>query len=269
MVEIQIGKAKFVLPPGPPAPEMADRAFVVLGVRKSGSSMLNSMMERVVAALKLPFVDVAGTFFKAGMPVSEWQDEPEVRRVFVPGVVYGGFRNAPRCLHGMPLYRKSPKVLLVRDPRDALVSEYFSNAFSHSVPESGEARRRILAQRERARKIGVDEYVRSRIPAFKKTLGEYRLAAGDSACRVFRYEDYITRKADLLTEICDHFGWRPSAETLRAIAAEFDEFPTEENPEKFVRSVLPGDHKRKLTGPTIAMIERRMEETAAAFGYAF
>ena len=264
-MDVQIGKARFSVP----EPGDGSTAFIVLGIRKSGSSMLNSMMERVAQVVQLPFVDVAGTFFGAGMPVSEWQDEPKVRSIIMPGVIYGGFRNTPRCLHGLPLYRDSPKVLLVRDPRDALVSEFFSNAYSHSVPQSGEARRRILQQREKAREIGVDAYVKSRVPAFKKTLGEYRLAAADPACRVFRYEEYITRKGDLLTEICAHFGWRPPVEKLHAIAAEFDEFPTEENPEKFVRSVLPGDHKRKLSPATIALIERRMNDVATAFGYAF
>ena len=56
--------------------------------------------------------------------------------MIVPGRVYGGFRSMPLVFAQSELYRRSRKILLVRDPRDALVSEYFSLAYSHGLPEA-------------------------------------------------------------------------------------------------------------------------------------
>ena len=103
-------------------------AYFVLGIRKCGSSLLNSMLTDLGRLNGHPFVDVGGGFFAADVPEQDWRHDPAVLRALAGGTVYGGFRSMPLVFAQSPLYLRSRKILLVRDPRDALVSEYYSIA---------------------------------------------------------------------------------------------------------------------------------------------
>ncbi|MGD9037700.1 MAG: sulfotransferase domain-containing protein [Syntrophobacterales bacterium] len=50
-------------------------------------------------------------------------------------------------------------VLMVRDPRDVLTSEYFSMALSHKPPRSGDKIQSFSELRDFARTVGIDQYV--------------------------------------------------------------------------------------------------------------
>ncbi len=89
-----------------------------------------------------------------------------------------------------PLYHQSRKILLVRDPRDALVSECFSIAYSHGLPEAapgeGGAREEFLALRAAALASSIDATVLRRAGPMNRAFMEYAEAAADPLTRVFR-----------------------------------------------------------------------------------
>jgi hypothetical protein len=239
----------------------------VFGIRKSGSSVLNSMVAALAQHQQQPYVDIAGTLFQAGVPVAQWQHDPALGALLRPGHVYGGFRNFPSGLSSQRLYRDAPKILLVRDPRDALVSEYFSNAYSHSVPLGGPAREQMLDLRREALSHSIDAQVLQRAPAMATTLREYLALAADPSVRVFRYEDVIGQKRRLLHDISSHFGWPADERFFNLVLSWADVMPTDEDPTRFVRKVAPGDHLDKLSMPVIAQITGLMAEEMRAFGY--
>jgi hypothetical protein len=248
--------------------DTAAPAYFVLGVRKSGSSILNSMVTALAQKQGLPFVDIPGQLFKAGHKVDDWQRDPGMASVIAGGNVYGGFRNCPTGLGMNATYIVSRKVLLVRDPRDALVSEYFSNAYSHSVPTEGDARDQMLALREQALQASIESFVLERAPAMGRTLMEYAGAARDPQLKLYRYEEVITRKRALLESIGQHFGWRLDAGHLGKVLEWADVLPDEERPTAFVRRVLPGDHRNKLTPAVIERLNALLGEPMRVFGYA-
>jgi len=242
-------------------------AFFVFGVRKSGSSILNSMLGAVARINGIQYVDVAGKLFERGLTVAEWQNDAAMARILYPGNLYGGYRNFPAGLRGADIFVRSRKVLLVRDPRDALVSEYFSNAYSHSIPAEGEARQDMLSRRAVALGSAIEDYVLRMAPALKRTLAEYTCLGRDDRLLTFRYEDVITRKDKLLTDICAFFGWTLSDQQLRQILGWADVIPTEERPTEFVRKVTPGDHIEKLSAETIDRLDRLLSEEMTYYGY--
>jgi len=251
--------------------DLADRAaaksFFVFGVRKSGSSILNSMVAALAADQGLPFLDIGGALFAAGVKVSDWQFDPDLGGLMKGGNIYGGFRNCPVGLLGHAAYRASPKILLVRDPRDALVSEYFSNAYSHSLPQSGEGRDQMLDLRREALRSPIERFVIERAPAMAQTLREYRVLLGDPLLRIFRYEDIITDKRRLLAEVATHFGWTVAPGYVDKIMSWADVLPDTEDPTRFVRKVLPGDHRAKLAPAVIVQLDELLADEMAAFGY--
>jgi hypothetical protein len=178
---------------GDPAltPDGGQTAFFVLGIRKCGSSILNSMLNDLGRLNGFPFVDIGGGFFANNIPEQDWREDPAALNALVPNTVYGGFRAMPLVFAQSPLYQASRKILLVRDPRDALVSEYFSIAFSHGLPDEtageGGAREEFLALREQTLASHIETVVLERAGILGETFLEYAGTLADKQARVYRY----------------------------------------------------------------------------------
>ena len=259
----------------------ADTCFI-LGIRKCGSSIMNSMVADLARANNRHFMDVAGRFFEANVPERIWRIDPAARTLIVPGQVHGGFRAMPLTFADQPLYEKARKILLVRDPRDALVSEYFSNAYSHSVPQDavengrdprqsgapGGAAHDMLALRRDALRTSIEAYVLRQAPALNRTFLEYEHAAADPYTRIFRYESVILAKRQWLADIASHFGWpAPHDEFLDGMMGWADIVPEDEQPDRFIRRVRPGDHKTKLSPSVVASLNDILAPAMRIFGY--
>ncbi|WP_338664867.1 hypothetical protein VQH23_06760 [Pararoseomonas sp. SCSIO 73927] len=242
-------------------------AYFLFGIRKSGSSIANAMMTALAKHNGVNFVDVPGQLFARGVGVAAWQEDAGLGGLLHGGNLYGGFRNAPLGLLGHPRLETGPKVLLVRDPRDALVSEYFSNAFSHSIPTGGETRDMMLQNRAQALNASVQEFVLKRAPHFARTMREYQGFLSMPGLRLYRYEDAIMNKGRFLRDVCGQFGWPVDDRLIGLILGWADVMPEEERPAEFVRRVRPGDHREKLDAPTIARLDEMLAEELALFGY--
>ena len=246
-------------------------AYFVLGIRKCGSTLLNQICRSLAKVNSVLFVDVAGTFFRNDIKAGRWLTDPAVVAVLRPGNAYGGFRDMPVCFGREALFVSSPKVLLFRDPRDALVSEYFSNAYSHMLPQGGEAqasaRDHLLAERQKALESTTDDYVIARVDQMRRTFLEYRFILSDSRLLTLKYEDVVFDKPKMVRAIVEHFGWRCSDFAMGKIVERVDVRPTSENPKAFVRKVTPGDHQEKLKPATIRFLNDKLRDVLDLYGY--
>lgn len=245
-------------------------AFFALGVRKSGSTLFMQTCRALAGLNGIPFVDVAGTFFKHNIPVGEWIRSPVVKKVLQPGNVYGGFRSLPTSLADTACFRNARKILLVRDPRDALVSEYFSTAFSHSIPngvDTAGVRKDLLDERHKARNSSLEDYVIRRAVAMSRTLTEYGDLRADPKALVLKYEDIVFDKEKMIDAILERFGWHAPAPAIARLMARIDIRPQEEQPREFIRRVAPGDHREKLGDSVISQLNSSLHDSLALFGY--
>ncbi len=249
---------------------LAETCFV-LAVRKCGSSVLNSMIADMARANGRHYLDIAGQFYHANIPERAWRHDPASCKLLVAGQVHGGFRAMPLIFADHPIYVAARKILLVRDPRDALVSEFFSNAYSHALPRAGGgggAARDMLALREAALRASVETYALRRAGPLNHTFMEYRDALADPLIRVFRYEEVILAKRAWVRDIASHLGWEePNEAFIEGMMAWADVVPEAERPEQFVRRVLPGDHRIKLNPAVIARVDEIMRPSLRLFGY--
>jgi hypothetical protein len=158
-----------------------------------------------------------------------------------------------------------------------LVSEYFSNAYSHDIPiapdiagkNQEEDHNSTLMQKLRTTALGteINEYVLSRAPAFAKTASFFFGPIKNGVGPVLKYEDYIFDKPGLVRAICEHFEITLSDEAVASIAKKTDLQPKVENPRAFVRKVTPGDHKEKLTSDTVSRLNEALAPVLESFGY--
>jgi Sulfotransferase domain len=247
-------------------------ACFILGVRKSGSSLLNSICGALANYNGRQLVDVGGTFFFSNVTLADWRRDLAVLDLLVPGNVYGGFRDMPHVLTQSALFATAPKLMMVRDPRDVLVSEYFSAAYSHPIPapsaDGDDVTRNMQNQRDNALQAGIDASVLWHADKIAATLMEYADVAFAPGTLLLRYEDYIFKKRKLLHAIADRFRWTLTSRLVDQILSWADLRPAAENPAAFVRRVTPGDHRIKLRRETIDSLNQTLSPVMGLFGYA-
>jgi hypothetical protein len=239
---------------------MADTIFI-LGLKKSGSTLLNQIMKPVTEAAGLVYRSPAGELFQNGRELRH------AKLTFEPsGHAYGGFRNLPWRL---PDFAANRTVLLTRDPRDALTSLYFSVAFSHRPPgatDDSDMLRAFEARRANAKAAEIDTFVLERAASHARLIE--KTMANAPPHRLYRYEDVIFDKLAWVDDMINYFGLSAPRPLVARIVERFDVVPTEEAPYEHIRRVTPGDHKEKLRPETIAILNDRLGPILRRFGYA-
>jgi hypothetical protein len=247
-------------------------AFFVLSIRKSGSTMVNEVVTAMAIATGRRSVEVGTTLFHSNVLEIDYREDPGLLDILHPGNVYGGFRLMPRIFAESQLFRASPKILFVRDPRDALVSGYFSTAFSHPIPAAGpegnEVTEQLQRQRTRALALNIDQWVTRNAADFNMNMLEFAPFVGEPSTLLLKYEDCIFDKGTMMREIARHFDWEIDDELIGLILEWADVRPEKEDPKEFIRQVTPGDHGNKLRADTIATITKILEPGMDLFGYA-
>jgi hypothetical protein len=246
-------------------------AFFILGVRKSGSSVLNAMCAALSHSNNYKYVDVAGTMFHNNLTAQSWINDPVINELLTEGNVYGGFRTMPFAFSKSNVFLTAKKVLLIRDPRDALVSEYFSNAYSHAIPaasgDGAEVTRQMTELRQKALETNIEDSVISMAAPLNRTIMGYSSVCRDDSTLLLKYENVILHKRQLIGSLCTHFGWNANEELITRILSWADVIPSKEDKKAFVRKVVPGDHKEKLSQKTIEQLNRILKPAMDLLGY--
>jgi hypothetical protein len=266
---ISLKSASLELPIPPPRIDMEGSRFA-LSLHKAGSTLLNELVEDLSGAAHVPYVDLFGFLFEKGVP--EAQVENLGGLFSRSGYSFGGFRH-PTVQGGLlQMPPRSRAVLLVRDPRDILVSFYFSVAKSHSLPAAGQLRENIASEREKALNSDIDAWVIQKVPGFLSRFRAYKKwldAHEPGAVRIYRYEDVIFEKRRWLASINEFYGWQVPESYIHTISDRHDIVPNAEDQGSQIRKVTPGDHRNKLKPETIEKLNDLFREDVAAFGYQF
>lgn len=255
----------FTLPPTD-RPELP--SVTVFAMPKSGSVLLDGIMRMLCDDVGLTYVSIMQEYFTIGLPPA--QMPAETSEIFLPkGYCYGGFRHMPMTFD-IPIVSQSRPVLLVRDPRDMLVSHYFSLRDSH--PEPGRALKTAsvsMSMRDLARTLDIDDYVMGQAAEqFRSFLAQYRtMLCAKHDVKVYRYEDIIYDKPKWVADLVAHFGWTVSPALIDAIAAHFNVIPDDEKTNHHIRQVHPGNYLKKLKPETIERLNDFFAEDMAFFGY--
>jgi hypothetical protein len=249
----------------PPIPSSVG-SVMAFSHAKAGSTMLNAILEMLCPHVGLTFASISGRLFERGVAMASAKVQTEFH---AKGYCYGGFRFFP--LFALPLLDTAKAIFLVRDPRDALVSLYFSKRDSHVLPPAQTALgAQWTEERARAAATSIDDWV---IQYYGRVVGPLAgYMAQGFTCRpnvtIYRYEDVIFRKRDWIADICDWYGWTVPASVIEAVAREMDIFPEREDPRKHIRQVHPGNHRQLLSDKTQDLLEVAFGPWLRAFGYA-
>ena len=239
----------------------------VFAMHKSGSVLLNSMVRDLCGLVGYEYADLPVFLVKQGLSLEKVSKSTDFFNE--TATCYSGFRAFPDNLDLVGLSTRR-SVLLVRDPRDMVVSFFYSMKKSHPIPEKGNDREVLLNARKQVQDFNINDYVCEIAPMFQKNLEVYYdtlLNGKNNNVKLFRYEDYIFEKERWLTETCDWFGWDVSQADRSKIVARYDIRKTEEDQNSHVRRVTPGDHKSKLTKETIETLNQIFKSSLDRFNY--
>lgn len=160
------------------------------------------------------------------------------------------------------------RIYHVRDPRDILVSQYYSYGWRHT--ENGFNDDRHL-QRDAIRSMSIDEYVLRQpgvIRPLKKQYANLIHRQPYELRNVVRYEQMVQDFSSWLERVVSVFEFRmPSMVRARFAMRYRNEFRPDSEPLSHKRSVLPGDHLRQLKPETVARLNEIFEPELRALKY--
>jgi len=243
-----------------PEPVGNDPSAYLFAFHKSGSTLMENMVMTYAHHFHRPVFSVFGAAFQAGISTDNLAADASV--CFRPdGMIYTGFRHYPT----FDLELKDKTVFfLVRDPRDILVSMYFSVIKSHTVPKD---HKNFQAQRREAQNMDIDEFVKFKAPVIQSKFDQYTKNLDMDKLSCYRYEDVIYEKKTWLEDMVTKLNLPMNPDVIQLVVDEFDIFPRKERQDKHIRQVHPGNHKLKLKPETIEFLNMRMHPFLARFNY--
>jgi hypothetical protein len=234
-------------------------------MHKAGSTLLFNIIEKICKIIDLQYVSIMDEAFIKGF--RSYDLSKDVSKIFfTKGYFYGGFRVFPFQFN-IPTLAQSKKIFLIRDPRDMLVSFYFSVVKSHLLPEKGKMRDQLMNKRDCASVMNIDEFVIDRSDKFCSWLIGYKKLLAQDKTRVYRYEDIVYNKRSWAEDIIDFFSWPVRRQQIPDIADPFDIIPESENINEHIRQVHPGNHKKKLKADTTLYLTEKFKPYLQMFSY--
>lgn len=229
------------------------------GLRKAGSVLFNRLLAEIGESTGRTIVNLPSIAFDAGISEDIFQDQRLSSLLGKPGYVFSGLRRYPSHIHPSQL-RHTKKILLIRDPRDMLVSLFYSDRYSHRIPERGQVHDNLIKIRQAALLTEIDDYVFT--DRAQLLLADYRsyIEVFDHTWRIYRYEDVIFQKKKWVKSIADDLSVRMWPWDRHLIAKRNDKIPSSENPEKHIRQVHPENYKRVLKPATIRNLENQISD---------
>lgn len=249
-------------------PTSSDHPSILhLSLNKAATQHVRRLLVRCSAPAGLVPVHLNGYAFWSDLPYADHGAvvDPALAPAFHPrGYLYSSFGGFVGGLDDLDRYRK---LLVVRDPRDVLVSQFFSIAASHQTPGAAK-RAEFLQRRQHAREIGIDAFALERAPVVKATLRRYAdELLPVSGTLVTTYEELVTDLGAWLRRTLAFLDLPADEAVVAELVAASAPAPRREDVTAKRRQVTPGDHRRKLAAETIAALDEQLADELAAFGY--
>ncbi len=250
-------------------------SFLLLTVHKAGSSYVGEIFKEVFARHGFGIVDVLTEAFDRGLKLGRFVGE-QAERLQAPNSFIGPFRGR---FNGLAAHISAARPIIhVRDPRDCIVSFYYSVRYSH-VASPGPEGDRLQMQREALERIGIDSFIANMVRGGKgvddefsrsfELLASIRRARPDAI--LSRYEDMVEEFPDWLVGVVEQLGIAIDYEMIIDLIARtnfLQNLRVDENPYNHKRQITPGDFRRKLSPSSQKLLTDFYAQELAWFGYA-
>ena len=196
LVSDQGRKYKVSLPD--PHPDLV--SAYLFAFARGGSTLLDNMIGAYCQFIDVPTFSLFNTAFDQGILTQTIQKDAAVCFKKL-GYIYTGFRHFPAFDLDVS---DAPIIWLARDPRDMLVSLYYSVLKSHVIPRGLVT---LKKNRKEAETLNVNQYVINKVGVYSGQFQRYQKMLEGSNLKVYRYEDVIYEKEKWLTDGSRRIHW--------------------------------------------------------------
>jgi hypothetical protein len=180
------------------------------------------------------------------------------------GYIYGPLRTYIE----IPDIEEYKVVLILRDPRDVMVSHYFSMAYSHKMINKD-----FFKLRKNALSKTIDELVFEISDYYYETYKNYSTLLNNKNMMFVSYDHIISSPAQFLNKILDFTCIDLNEDQKNNILMNELNYSSQKSmTEKFNhhrRSGKSGDYKNKLKPETIDLLNQKFEEIIKVYGFTF
>lgn len=247
-------------------------SIIHFSVNKAATQYIKRVLGHCAGECGLVNVSIHDYAFHAQLPYLDSLSAEQMRayqHIFHPqGYCYAVFGGMVEGIASLERYRL---VLVVRDPRDVLVSSYFSVAFSHVAPGENSGKREEFAQmRAQAQASTIDEYVLAQSDRVLGNYERYKRLLTDQypSAYVAKYEHMTSDFAGWLKALLEYCELDIPESLFESMVQDHEaKRPRRENALQHTRKGQPGDHLEKLQPATIAVLNGKFAPVLEAYGY--
>ncbi len=174
------------------------------------------------------------------------------------GEVYGPQRKPLN----FPNINNYKKIFFLRDPRDVLVSAYYSFGYSHVEPDSKNLLENFTKNRKSIQDASIDEYVLKEaknwiIPMYM----EYKVLreTSEKECLYIKYNDFVDDTDSVIDNIFKFFNFK-NKELIKSLSIEANPVSNIENLENHKRSGKNYQWKTHLMTRTQDQLNKELNE---------
>lgn len=206
------------------SPENTSILFFTL--HKCGSVFSGKVLKYILKNSDMSFVDLYGYFdMSDDYPLLDYIDsmdaqivEKIVRSIRPQGYVYAPLRF-PNLIPYIQEIEKYKIILMIRDPREIIVSAYYSFGFTHALPVVPAKREEYLREKKQIASMTLDEYVYTNIEHWKKILLSYyeTILKNSEQNLLLKYETLNDDFFAWLQSLVDFLGIEPTPSAIKHI----------------------------------------------------
>jgi len=189
------------------------------------------------------------------------EEMEEYKHIFKKeGYIYSVFGG---MVENIPHIESYKIVFVTRDPRDILVSRYYSHVFSHTIPDmKGERQDHFILKRAEANASTIDEYVITESNNLYNSYMRYKYLLLNKYDDIYitSYEKMVTEFDQWLYSLIKYCEFRLSQKFIDSLIVGHERRkPKKENIHNHTRKGLPGDYMKKLKPETITYLNNKFD----------
>ena len=248
-------------------------SIVHYSLNKSATQYVKNILTTCVEENDMVPVYIQDYAFASQLPYMDELSADEMQQykhIFKPqGYLYTAFGGLVEGIDKLDHYRV---VLMTRDPRDILVSEYYSNAYSHPEPNSLSSKNQSFHRlRGQALAQTIDEYALARCEWVQEILERYRSQLLKKYSQVYmtKYIDMVQDFETWLTDLLHACQLDVSPALKKQLVEQhYASRPKAEDQQSQLRKGVAGDYINKLNEETIHQLNDRLADVLTYYQYA-
>jgi len=247
-------------------------SIIHFSLNKAATQYTGGILQQCAVENGMVPVSIHGYAFHTNFPYLDHLTAEEMEKyqhIFKPnGYLYSVFGGMIEDISELEKYKI---VLMIRDFRDLLVSEYYSIAYSHVAPyKQGNKYELFVEQRIKARKSAIDEYAVTESNRLYNTLQRYKTLLIDKYPNVYitKYEDMINDFRGWLNNLLYSCELNIRPDFFTALLERNERIrPKDEDVQRHIRKGKSGEYKEKLNQETIEYLNAKFSPMLLTFGY--